>query len=84
MKNLWLVGKKLYQGQMSPVRTANGIPAGFSLGFIVAQFGALETVVGDFLGHYQIFLRLKTNPGITSSQLTLSGDSSISGSCPGR
>jgi hypothetical protein len=27
------------------------IPAGFSLGFIVAQLGALETVVGDFLRH---------------------------------
>jgi hypothetical protein len=32
-------------------RYANSIPAGFSLSFIVAQFGALETVVGDFLRH---------------------------------
>jgi hypothetical protein len=32
-------------------RYANGIPAGFDLGFIVAQLGALETVVGDFFGH---------------------------------
>jgi hypothetical protein len=36
---------------MSAVWTSIGIPAGFSLGFIVAQLGALETVVGDFLGH---------------------------------
>jgi hypothetical protein len=32
-------------------RYANGIPAGFNLSFIVAQLGALETVMGDFLGH---------------------------------
>jgi hypothetical protein len=36
---------------MSAVWTAIGIPAGFSLSFIVTQLGALETVVGDFLWH---------------------------------
>ncbi len=48
---------------MSAVRTSIGIPAGFDLGFVVTQLGALETVVGDFLGHLQarickIFSRL--------------------------
>jgi hypothetical protein len=36
---------------MSAVWTSIGIPTGFNLGFIMAQLGALETVVGDFLGH---------------------------------
>jgi hypothetical protein len=34
---------------MSAVGASIGIPAGFDLGFIVTQLGALETVVGDFL-----------------------------------
>jgi hypothetical protein len=36
---------------VSPVRASISIPAGFSLGFIVTQLGALKTVVGDFLRH---------------------------------
>jgi hypothetical protein len=36
---------------ISAVWTSIGIPAGFNLGFIMTQFGALETVVGDFLRH---------------------------------
>jgi hypothetical protein len=40
---------------VSAVWASIGIPAGFSLGFIVAQLGALETVVGDFLRHDEGF-----------------------------
>ena len=36
---------------VSPVGASIGIPARFSLGFIVAQLRTLETIVGDFLRH---------------------------------